>query len=80
MAKAGWTVTSQVTDQVILTDAGQPVTGTYIYITTSAGNSASVFVPDNIYPNKKKVTEMLRTKAQLVDDIGALYEKGEDVS
>lgn len=76
MANATWEVTSQVTDQVIITDAGQPVTGAIVYITTGEGQSGSVFVPDNIYPNATKVKAMLRAKAQQLDQIAALAEKG----
>lgn len=75
--KSGYTVTGQVSDQVILTDAGQPVTGTYVYFTTGEGNAGSVFVPDNIYPNRSRVQAMLREKASQMDEVGRLAETAE---
>lgn len=73
-ANSGWSVTGQMTDQVILTDAGQPVTGTYVYILTSEGQSGSVFVPDNIYPNHAKVRQMLQVKADQLDTTAQMTE------
>ncbi len=69
---SGWNVTSQITDQVINTDAGQTVVGTYIYFATGDGNTANVFVPDNHYSKKDKVRAMIAEKAKLVDEIGRL--------
>lgn len=71
-AKEGWQVTGQVTGQVILTDAGQPVTGTYVYILTNHGQSGSVFVPDNVYGNETTVRSMLQTKATQLDTVAKL--------
>jgi hypothetical protein len=71
---SGWTVTAQVTDQVINTNAGQTVVGTYIYIVTGDGQEGSVFVPDTIYHDKAKVTAMLRTKAVQLDTVAKLAE------
>ena len=68
---SGWTVTAQVTDQVITTSAGQVVTGTYVYFTTGEGHSASVFVPDEHY-NAATVRKMIEAKATIVDEIGKL--------
>lgn len=68
---SGWTVTAQITDQVINTDAGQTVIGTYVYFTTGEGNSGNVFVPDAHY-SAKKVRQMVHAKAELLDEIGGL--------
>jgi hypothetical protein len=73
-AHSGWTVTAQVTDQVINTNAGQTVVGTYIYIVTGEGQEGSVFVPDTIYHDVKKVTAMLRAKAIQLDAVAKLAE------
>lgn len=72
---SSWTVTSQVTDQVIVTNAGQTVVGTYIYFTTGGGNNGNVFVPDEHY-SAKKVREMVQVKANLIDEIGRLAHDG----
>lgn len=68
---SGWTVTAQVTDQVIVTNAGQTVVGTYVYFTTGDGNNGNVFVPDEHY-SAKKVRQMVHAKAELIDEIGNL--------
>ncbi len=71
----GWTVTSQATDQVVITDSGQVITGTQVFFATEAGNTASVFVPDTQY-TKAKVHSALNAKAKLVDEIGQLSAGG----
>lgn len=68
---AGWTVTSQVTDQVRVTDAGQTVVGTQIYFITSDGNRASVFVTDDHY-SAKEARAAIAAKAKLVDEVAKL--------
>jgi len=69
----GWRVTSQVHDQVIPTDAGQAVTGSYVYFVTNNGNQASVFVPDATF-SVEQVKRQVKDRAKLVDDIGELQE------
>lgn len=71
MKHSGWIVTSQLTDQVIVTAAGQAVTGVQIFFTTGNGNQGSVFIADNHY-NPKVVKEALHFQAGLIDTIGAL--------
>jgi hypothetical protein len=68
----GWIVTAQVTDQVIVTDAGQTDTGVQIYFTTTEGNQGSVFVSYRHYGSPKHVKERIRAQAQLIDEIGNL--------
>lgn len=71
---AGWTVTSQVTDQVRVTDAGQTVTGTQIYFITAEGNRGSVFVTDDHY-SAAEARKAIAAKAAIVDEVGKLAEK-----
>lgn len=66
----GWTVTAQLTDQVIITDAGRAVTGVQIFFITGDGNEGSIFVADNHY-TVKTVKPMLDAKAALIDTIGS---------
>lgn len=73
---AGYQVTSQVTDQIITTDAGQTVTGTYVYFVTGEGQSGSVFVPDAHY-TAGKVRQMVAAKAALLDEVGNIGSGGE---
>lgn len=68
----GWIVTAQVTDQVIVTDAGQTDTGVQIYFTTTEGNSGSVFISYRHYGSPKHVKSRLSAQAQLIDEIGRL--------
>lgn len=68
----GWAVTSQAHDQVINTDAGQTVTGTYVYFLTNLGESASVFVPDNEYAQIHTTKEKLDHHARLVNRVRRL--------
>lgn len=75
--KSGWVVTSQLTNQVNNTPTGGSQEGTWIYFTTNEGNSGAVFVPDNIYPNKSKVRALIQAQAQLIDDVGNMFETGE---
>lgn len=75
MANSTWEVTNQLTNQVKNTPTGGTVEGTYIYFVTGEGNADAIFVPANIYPNKKKVHALLRTAADLVDEIGALTDQ-----
>jgi hypothetical protein len=67
----GWAVTAQNADQVIVTDAGQVITGTQVYFATEDGNNASVFAPDQHY-TKHKVHKAIHHRAMLVDEIGRL--------
>lgn len=68
---SGWVVTSQLTDQVIVTAAGQAVTGVQIFFTTGQGNEGSVFIADNHY-NPKVVVPAIHAQAGLIDTIGQL--------
>jgi hypothetical protein len=67
----GWIVTGQDPDQAIVTPAGKPVTGTYVYFATGEGNTGSVFADDAHY-QPKMVHAALAAKAALVDEIGRL--------
>lgn len=66
-----WQITGQVHDQVIPTDAGQALTGTYVYFTTGLGETASVFVEDKVY-SVDQVKAQVREHAKKVDDIRRL--------
>lgn len=66
-----WQVTGQVHDQVIPTDAGQALTGTYVYFTTGIGEQASVFVEDKVY-SKQEVEARVKAHAERVDNIRVL--------
>lgn len=68
---SGWTVTAQVTDQIINTNAGQSVVGTYVYFITGDGNEGSVFVPD-VHYSAAKVKAMIEAKADLLDSVSRL--------
>lgn len=68
---AGWQVTSQVSDQVHITDAGQTVVGVQVYFMTAEGNRSSVFIPDDHY-NEAEVRRAIEAKAKIVDSVGAL--------
>jgi hypothetical protein len=67
----GWIVTGQDPDQVIVTNAGKPVTGTMVYFATGDGNTGSVFVDDGHY-HPKAVHAAVGARAALVDEIGRL--------
>lgn len=66
-----WQVTGQVHDQVIPTDAGQALTGTYVYFVTGLGEQASVFIEDKVY-HKDTVTQAIKDHARKVDDVREL--------
>lgn len=68
---AGWTVTSQASDQVKVNDAGQTIIGVQVYFITGEGNRASVFIPDDHY-SAKTVQAAIAAKAKIVDEVGAL--------
>lgn len=68
----GWQVTGQEADQVIVTQAGQTLTGTYVYFTTVNGNQGSVFVQDG-HGAPKTVHGMIQQEANRIDQIGALH-------
>jgi hypothetical protein len=68
----GWIVTAQVTDQVIVTDAGQTDTGVQVYFVTTEGNQGSVFISYRHYGSPKHVKGRISTQAQLIDEIGRL--------
>lgn len=68
---SGWTVVSQVTDQIINTNAGQSVVGTYVYFVTGDGNEGSVFIPD-VHYNAKTVHAAIDAKATVLDEVGKL--------
>lgn len=70
--QTGWTVTSQLANQVKNTATGNTVEGTYVFFTTNDGNSGVVFVPDNIYRDRKKTRQMIEQQAILLDDVGRL--------
>lgn len=67
----GWAVTNQAPDQVIVTAAGQPVTGTYVYFATAEGNTGSVFMDDSHY-TEKNTHAAVNARAELVDRVGRL--------
>ena len=71
MHHSGWVVTDQLTDQVIVTQAGQAITGVQIFFRTGNGNEGSIFVADNHYV-PKVVKPAIDTQAALVDTIGDL--------
>lgn len=71
MHHSGWIVTSQLTDQVIVTAAGQAVTGVQIFFITGDGNEGSVFIANNHYTTKV-VKEAIRAQAAAIDTIGKL--------
>ena len=71
--KRAWRITGQVSDQVINTQAGQTLTGTYVYYVTGNGNQGSVFVEDAVY-SVQRVKEMVRDAAKRLDDVGELAE------
>jgi hypothetical protein len=66
-----WKVTGQVHDQVIPTDAGQALTGTYVYFVTGLGETASVFVEDKVY-GIDTVKHAVQEHARRVDDVREL--------
>lgn len=68
---SGWTVTAQVTDQIVNTNAGQTVVGAYVYFITGDGNEGSVFIPDTHY-NAATVKAAVEAKAALLDEVGRL--------
>jgi hypothetical protein len=68
---SGWRVTDQLTDQVIITQAGLAVTGVQVFFITGDGNTGSVFVANNHY-TPKVVQEAIKAQAALVDTIGVL--------
>lgn len=68
---SGWMVTGQDPDQLIVTDAGKPVSGTRVYFSTGEGNTGSVFIDDGHY-HPKTVHAAVGARAALVDEIGAL--------
>lgn len=70
-APRSWAVTSQAHDQVINTDAGETITGSYVYFRTGAGNSASVFVRDNLF-TVDNVKAQINERARLIDEVGEL--------
>jgi hypothetical protein len=73
MAKHAWNVTSAVHDQVINTDAGQTITGSYVYfLIADIGETASVFVPDNIYAQTDQVKRMIEDKVRHVTRVREL--------
>lgn len=68
---SGWRVTSQLTDQVIITEAGKAVTGVQIFFITGDGNEGSVFVANNHYTTKV-VRAAIHASAVQIDTIGVL--------
>lgn len=68
---SGWTVVSQVTDQIINTNAGQSVVGTYVYFITGNGNEGSVFIAD-VHYNAKVVKAAIDARAAVLDEVGKL--------
>lgn len=68
---SGWIVTSQLTDQVILTDSGKAVTGVQIFFITGDGNEGSVFIANNHY-TPKVVKPAIHASAAQIDTIGQL--------
>jgi hypothetical protein len=68
---SGWIVTSQLTDQVIVTAAGQAVTGVQVFFITGNGNEGSVFIANNHY-TPKVVRPAIHAAAAQIDTIGQL--------
>ena len=68
---SGWRVTSQLTDQVQITAAGQAVTGVQIFFVTGDGNEGSIFVASNHY-TIKAVKPMIHAAAAKIDTIGIM--------
>jgi hypothetical protein len=68
---SGWIVTSQLTDQVIVTAAGQAVTGVQIFFITGQGNEGSIFITNNHY-TPKVVKPAIHAAAAQIDTIGQL--------
>lgn len=69
--KHSWQVTSVVGDQVIPTQAGQTITGSYVYFLTGDGNEGSVFVPNAIF-NHDTVERMVREAAIKLDRVASI--------
>lgn len=67
----GWAVTDQAADQIVTTQAGDVVSGTYVYFATQQGNKGSVFVPDQHY-TRDNVHKSVSARARLMDEIGNL--------
>lgn len=72
----GWKVTSQVTDQTQVDDAGNTITGVVVYFTTGDGNQGNVFVPNRIFTKRhvETIKAMIREAAILLDYVGGLSE------
>jgi hypothetical protein len=68
---SGWIVTSQLTDQVIVNDAGKAITGVQIFFITGNGNEGSVFIANNHY-TPKVVKPAIHAAAAQIDTIGQL--------
>lgn len=66
---SGWAVTGQ-TETTRVDDAGQTVRGVVVYFRTGAGQTSSVFVPGNLYPDQ--VQAMVAAKAAQVDAVANL--------
>lgn len=73
MAGSGWTVTTQLDNQIENTNAGQTILGKRVFFITGDGNEGSVFVPDTIY-DANTVKERVRKQARLLDEVGRLSE------
>ena len=71
MPGSGWVITGQLANQIRNTPTSGTVEGTYIYFVTGDSNAGVVFVPDAVYPHKKRVREMIHAQATLMDEIGA---------
>jgi len=73
MPHSGWRITSQLTDQVVNSPAGQTLTGVQVYFITGNGNEGSVFIANQHY-NKATVAQAVALQATLLDEIGGLSE------
>jgi ssDNA-binding replication factor A large subunit len=73
MPHSGWQITSQSTNQIENDNAGRTIVGTRVYFITGDGNEGSVFVPD-VHYTTRRVREMVRAEATLIDEVGALTE------
>jgi hypothetical protein len=71
MHHSGWRVVSQLTDQVIVTAAGQAITGVQIFFITGDGNEGSIFVANNHY-TLKAVKPLIHAAAAQIDTVGVL--------
>jgi hypothetical protein len=71
--QSAWTITGQMTGQVINTQSGRTLVGVEVFFVTADGNEGSVFIPDNLY-TAKHVHEAVHVQANKLDEVGRLAE------